>query len=720
MKYIILILLFIFSLGLSIDLEEKIKISYDSGYHQRVIDLTERLDNTLQNYDELTMFRGVCYYEVGEYRKSRRILTELLDKAPYFNQKDITLYYIALSELKLLNTTTATNILVDLLSSTNNELAKNSNEILQAVIKLLLSDDDYLELSDKIFNKDILKELAHAGNSIKILVVLPLTGEDKDVGNDILRGIKYAVKKVKLENAKTIKLDVINSESSITTMVKKVTERLESSRYNLIIGELRSNATSALAGIASVKKIPLVSPTASMRNISSISQNIFQLNTTSYTLSRKMAEYAVDSLNYKTFGILAPLNSDGKESVAGFTDVILEKGCGIIGTEWYYDASNLSKQLLRFRENICLLDSLDVEKYMSDDSIKTVPVGVIDAFFLPIQNKDVQSVLPQMAFYNFKGHFLGTYGWDDTKTLSKLAENADSLIFIKESSYNVNNPKYNDFVYKFRNDHRRNPKRMEINGYSVMEMVMTLMNNNSKLSLQRILSTTEEYNAINGKVLFDDKRSNLAFDLFTFLRRKGIKNLSFSDKKTVNVFAEAERYYNLGYVYNVRHDYSLAVKNFLISLEKYENLNTKNNINFVPKKKITDLYKKIADSYFNFYSYRNAVAFYDTLLVDDPENVDIKFQKARAVAKYDDEKALLLFKELSSQPLFYSESLLETGKIYYSRKDENGKIIAKDRKKGLILYKRSAELGNAKALKILKNIERVKLKSKHKEKIIDW
>ena len=79
MKYIVLILLFIFSLGLSIDLEEKIKISYDSGYYQRVIDLTERLDNTLQNFDELTMFRGVCFYEVGEYRKSRRILSELLD-----------------------------------------------------------------------------------------------------------------------------------------------------------------------------------------------------------------------------------------------------------------------------------------------------------------------------------------------------------------------------------------------------------------------------------------------------------------------------------------------------------------------------------------------------------------------------------------------------------------------------------------------------------------
>ncbi len=542
MKYIVLILILTLSTLFSIDLEEKIKISYDSGYYQRVIDLTERLDNKIQNFEELTMFRGVCFYEVKEYRKSRKTLTELLERTPHFDQKDITLYYIALSELKLLNTTSATNILVNLLNSTNEALAKNSKDILQAVIKRLLSDDDYNELAENIFNKDVLTELAHAGNSIKILVVLPLTGEDKDVGNDMLKGIRYAVKKVKLENNKTVKLDVVNSESSITTMVKKVTERIESSRYNLIIGELRSNATSALAGIASVKKIPLVSPTASMRNISSISSNIFQLNTTSYTLSRKMAEYAVDSLNYKTFGILAPLNSDGKESVAGFTEVILEKGCGIIGTEWYYDASNLSKQLLRFRENICIIDSLDVEKYMSDDSIKTVPVGVIDAFFLPVQNKDVQSVLPQMAFYNFTGQFLGTYGWDDNKTLNKLAENADSLIFIKESSYNVNNPKYNDFVYKFRSDKKRNPNRMEINGYSVMEMILNLLNNNEKLSLQRILSSTGEYNAINGKVKFDDHRSNSASDLFTFLRRKGIKKLAFSDKKTVDVFAEAQRY----------------------------------------------------------------------------------------------------------------------------------------------------------------------------------
>ena len=712
--------MFIFSLGLSIEIEEKIKISYDGGYYQRVIDLTERLDNHSANYDELTMFRGVCFYEINEFRKCRKILTELLEHTPYFNQKEMVMYYIALSELKLLNTTAATNLLAKLLNSTDEELAKNSKEIILAVIKLLLSDDDYIELSEQIFNKEILKELAQAGNSIKVLVVLPLTGEDKDVGNDILRGIKYAVKKVDLENNKTVKLDVINSESSITTMVKKVTKRLESSRYNLIIGELRSNATSALAGIASVKKIPLISPTASLRNISSISQNIFQLNTTSYTLSRRIAEYAVDSLNYKTFGILAPLNSDGKESVAGFTEVILEKGCGIIGTEWYYDASNLSKQLLRFRENICIIDSLDVEEYMSDDSIKAVPVGVIDAFFLPVANKDVQSVLPQMAFYNFKGQFLGTYGWDDNKTLTKLAENADSLIFIKESSYNVNNPKYNDFVYKFRSDHKRNPKRMEINGYSVMEMIMNLLNNNSKLSLQRILSTTKEYSAINGKVIFDEQRSNLASGIFTFLRRKGIRKLQLSDKKVKNIFAEAEKYYNLGYVYNVKHDDSLAVKNFLISLSKYEDLNSIDDIGFVQKEKFNDLYKRIADSFFNFKRYKQSVAYYDILLTDDPSNVDIKFKKARAVAKYDNDEALLLFKELSSQPLFYSESLFETANIYYSRKDEDGKFNKKDRKRAIILYNRSAELGNDNAIKILERFEREKKKEKKTEKIIDW
>ncbi|MCK5759858.1 MAG: penicillin-binding protein activator [Candidatus Delongbacteria bacterium] len=720
MKYLILILLLIYSLGLSIELEEKIKISYDGGYYQRVLDLTERLDPNSESYDELTMFRGVCFYEINEYRKCRRILTELLDGTPYFNQKDMVIYYIALSELKLLNTTVATNLLAKLLNSTDKELAKNSKEILLAVIKLLLSDDDYIELSEEIFDKKILTELTQAGNSIKVLVVLPLTGEDKDVGNDILRGIKYAVKKVTLENGKTVKLDVINSESSITTMVKKVTERLESSRYNLIIGELRSNATSALAGIASVKNIPLVSPTASMRDISSISKNIFQLNTTSYTLSRRIAEYAVDSLNYKTFGILAPLNSDGKESVAGFTEVILEKGCGIIGTEWYYDASNLSKQLLRFRENICIIDSLDVEEYMSDDSIKTVPVGIIDAFFLPVSNKDILSVLPQMAFYNFKGQFLGTYGWDDNKTLTKLAENADSLIFIKENSYNVNNPKYNDFVYKFRSDHKRNPKRMEINGYSVMEMIMTLLNNNTKLSLQRILATTKEYNAINGKILFDDKRSNLASNIFTFLRRKGVKQLPLSDKKVQNIFAEAERYYNLGYVYNIKHDDSLAVKNFLISLSKYEDLNSKDDIGFVPKDKLNDLYKRIADSFFNFKRYKQSAAYYDILLTDDPLNVNIKFQKARAVAKYDDDEALLLFKELSSQPLFYSESLFETANIYYTRKDKDDKFNKKDRQRAIILYNRSAELGNENALMILKKFEREKENEKKTEKIIDW
>ncbi|MFA7123344.1 MAG: ABC transporter substrate-binding protein, partial [Candidatus Delongbacteria bacterium] len=557
---IILPILFLSLLTLGSDLDKTLNL-FQSGYYSEAVKLSESIPS--EDPDRLShdLLRGMSLYKMKDFRETKRILDLVSQEADDARIKDLANYYYALASIKLGENIAGSVILTRLLNSSSPEISSGSKSILENLINYKFDDADYKEILEEIYDMEALRYIEQSRNSLKILAVLPTTGIDQDEGRDILTGLEFGLKKLqpKINN---IRLDVVNSEGKIPVMTKKVIEKLNSTRYNLIVGELRSDATAALAGIAELKNIPLISPTATARGISEISERVFQLNTTSYTLGSLIAEYAVDSLGYKTFAVISPLTEDGNESVEGFTSKILEKGCSVIALEWYFDSYDINKQIQRIREKVLSIDSLDTEEYMSTDSIKAVPAGIVDAFFLPLPDSDTESVMSQLSYYNFKAKSIGTYGWNNEKILNKLNIHADSLVFIKESSYNIDNPDYTDFVYKFRNDFNRNPRLLEILGYSIMDMLVDLKSRHKDTSVNRILLETEYYEGIYGDIIYNSSRSNSAADLFMFRERSGLKKIDFVPKYSIDSLSNAKIFYNRGCVDEATKQFGSAVLNY--------------------------------------------------------------------------------------------------------------------------------------------------------------
>ncbi|MBU4486256.1 MAG: ABC transporter substrate-binding protein [Candidatus Delongbacteria bacterium] len=687
---------------------DKVKNLYDSGYYPELINFTIELEESPQNNLPSALYRGIAFYKMHDYRESKKLFHDIIEKSDDSNVKDYAMYYLALSEIKLDELVESALILTRLLNSSKPNISENSRTLLETLIYYKLTEDDYNDIIKKTFDKDVLSYIEQSKNALKILAVLPLSGIDKDAGKDILSGLEFAVKSLNTKGKK-IKLDIVNSEGKITTMTKKVLDRLNSSRYSLIVGELRSDATAALAGISTLKNIPLLSPTASAKDISEISEYVFQLNTTSYTLGKTIAEFAIDSLNYKTFAVLAPMTEDGNESVSGFIEKVIEKGCAIISTEWYFETFDLNKQLQRIRERILTIDSLDTEEYMSSDSIKTVPAGIVDAFFLPTPNPDIESVLSQVSYYNFKANTLGTYGWDDLKMLNKLSTNADSLVFIKESSYGVENSKYNDFVYKFKNSYNRNPKILEIAGYSLMEMLTSLQNDNLNKSIMKILSELKEYDSIFGKIKFRNSRSNHASNIFMFSTKKGIQDIFFIENTYKDTLENAKKLFNTAYIYDISKKYLPAVNYYNESLQDYKkNLNLPDSL-FDIDNKIIEIYKRLGISYYNLKDFNNAQIYFAKILNIYPDNKDIIFKNAVAISINEPDIALNILENFTNDPLFSSDAYLELGNIYLEQNEM---------KRAIDYYEISAELKNKKAIKILNTFK--EQNSKKDEINLDW
>lgn len=690
---IILPILFLSLFVLGSDLDKTLNL-FQSGYYYEVVNFTNSIPSTDPDILIHDLLRGMALYKMKDFRETKRVLDLVSQKSDDPEIKDLANYYYALAGIKLGENIAGAVILTRLLNSSSPKIASGSKSILENLINYKFDDADYKEIHENIYDGEISRFIDQSRNSLKILAVLPTTGIDQNEGRDILTGLEFGLRKLQ-PKIKNLRLDVVNSEGKIPVMTKKVIEKLNSTRYNLIVGELRSDATAALAGIAELKNIPLISPTATARGISEISERVFQLNTTSYTLSNLIAEYAIDSLEYKTFAIISPLTEDGNESVEGFTSKVIEKGCSVIALEWYFDSYDINKQIQRIREKVLSIDSLDTEEYMSTDSIKTVPAGIIDAFFLPVTESDTESVMSQLSYYNFKANNLGTYGWNNEKILNKLNIHADSLVFTKESSYDINNPDYTDFVYKFRKDFNRNPKLLEILGYSIMDMLVDIKNRNRDISVNKILSDIKQYKAIYGDIIYNDSRSNSAADLFIFRERSGLKKIDFIPKYSKDNLFNAEFSYNKGCVDEILKQFDSAVTSYEISLKEYRSVLPDSIFGTYPQ--VINLYRKTGSVYYNLKDYSKAATYFSKYLERNENDKEISFKKIVSDANVDPLISPDVLSEFTNDPELAPEAYFEIGNLYLKRSEI---------KKALDYIEAAAELKNKDAEKILRELKK--------------
>ncbi len=539
----------------------------------------------IRDYEEIVSFLGknedkkdlinsvmevVSLYSLANFGKCGRTIDSYLKEYPYSPYKDLILYYKSLVEIEHNNYKEASKI-INLLTSTENEkLRAKVYQLYETLANFYLSKSMMQELLGEVKDSKIRSFLESGLKKYNILCVMPLSGKLGEAGTDFLNGMKFSLEK-ETSSDFTLNLQVIDSKNTISELEKKVVAYLENNRCDLIVGELSSEVSAALGGLAALKNIPMIAPTASDFAIPKIGSEIFQTTTPNLIMGRKIANYAVDKLNYKTFATLAPVNREGREAVKGFIEVATDRGCEIISQEWYYEPFDLNKQLKRIREQCLGYDTVAVADYMEDDSLDIYEIKNIDAFFLPIPEEDIKSVIPQIAYYNFNTKFLGTYGFANLQELSKVGDKIDSLVFVDQPSFDINSEKYLDFSYKFRDELKKNPPKLSVLGYDIMTFIREVIkvSYTKKREILTVLNNLLEYDGLNGKMIFrENERTNSALNYFLFKNKnKKIQEINYHIPDTKS--EEYLYFYNKGQAAIKKYEYLKAIEN----LEKARVLN---------------------------------------------------------------------------------------------------------------------------------------------------
>jgi len=372
--------------------------------------------------------------------------------------------------------------------------------------------------------------------SLKIGVILPLTGFYSEQARDVANGVQMAYDYWKNSHPRmAVQLGIFDSRGNIIEALKTTQRLLASKRTLALLGSLESNPTAAIAAVSSYGNVPLLAPTGTENGIADLGENVFQMDGNVDIRGKILAEYAVQKLHLKTFAILAPADEYGKQITDSFAATIDQLGGKILAETWYYEgAIDFKKQLSHIR-NVGLekmvwdslrmaypnyddaqIDSLfaiekeirreknqnRVIKKLADST--AVPVTSIDGIFLPVYTEDIKYIAPQYAMFNIQSQILGGDYWNDINLLNDNNRYINGVIFTTDVYVKENDLPYLRFKNQYRKRFKSSPSKFSILGYDTMNFLLKVISagNYTKSDVLKGLKKIETFDGLHGTFKF--------------------------------------------------------------------------------------------------------------------------------------------------------------------------------------------------------------------------
>ncbi|MBI2619165.1 MAG: penicillin-binding protein activator [Ignavibacteriales bacterium] len=574
-----------------------------------------------------SIMAGKTYYRLGNYRESVRVLKNFIDLFPESNYVPDAHYSLGLDYFRMLRyEDSAAELVVAHQVASDATLRERAEKLLDEIaasyltiaqMQLLLGNGVSdpvrvlltVRLAERIYQtgdiksaQDILRPVAsfppsilyvqkalelleriEVAGELKVGVLVPLMlkavqPSQRDLGVELLNGMKQAVEEYNQVQLPKIDLEVRDSERDPSVAARLVTELCSDENVVAIVGPVFSNEAFACAGIANAKSVPMLTPTATANGIASIGPYVFQLNPDYDVRGRSMARFAFDR-GARRFAVLSPAEQIPKSMADAFLDEVQKLGGEIIDVQWYATgATDLRIQLSTMRQRALdktepmvinfaskmsyedlkkllilgvpsrLLDSLvergaiaPVEELLGPDgkiladSLKiptergiikydslAMPVTNVDAIFLPIATSDeIGIVTSQLRYFNFQTQLLGTGEWNDLAYLDQNREYSNGVVYSYDTYVEEADPAYKIFTAKYQQLYGRKPTTNSLFGYDSMKLLLEVIAGGSarRNDIAASLVQLRRARGIHTSYSIGESRVNSFLTLLRFERR---------------------------------------------------------------------------------------------------------------------------------------------------------------------------------------------------------
>jgi branched-chain amino acid transport system substrate-binding protein len=325
--------------------------------------------------------------------------------------------------------------------------------------------------------------------SIKVGIVLPISGNTSAFGKDSLNGVKMAVDELNKAGEVKIELFVEDDKSSTTDAANAAKKLISVDKVNVIIGSVASSNTNAAAPIAQAAKIPLLTHASTNVNVTKTGEYISRICFIDDFQGLAMAKFAFGDLKAAKAAIITDSSQDYSIGLAqAFKDTYLKLGGKIVAEVSYSSKDqDFSSQLTKVR------------------------TAKPDVLFVPGYYNEVGNMIRQAKQLGIRAKFLGGDGWSGQELFDLGGDAIVGHYFSSHFSDDDTDPKVQDFVKKYKLLYKASPNDMGALGYDAVHVVVDAMKRNGgkadSVGLMKAINATKGYAGITGSITLDANRN---------------------------------------------------------------------------------------------------------------------------------------------------------------------------------------------------------------------
>ncbi len=318
-----------------------------------------------------------------------------------------------------------------------------------------------------------------------------LTGSEAAFGLSTRDGISMAIDEANEAGGvkgKKLAVRVYDDQSKPEEAASAVTRLITQDKVLVILGEVASTNSLAMAPKAQEAKVPMISPSSTSAKVTAVGDYIFRVCFIDSFQGYVMAKHAREELKFKDVAILTDKKSAYSE---GLTDVFgrkfAELGGKISGIESY------AKGDTDFRAQLTNLKKLK-------------PQGL----YVPGYYQDVAVIAEQARELGLKVTMMGADGWDSAKLFELGGSAVEGSYVSNHYSADDPSPRVQEFIKKYQARFKTTPDSLAALGYDAARVAIDAMKRAPELTGPAIrdqLAITKDFPGVAGIITLDDQRN---------------------------------------------------------------------------------------------------------------------------------------------------------------------------------------------------------------------
>ena len=325
-------------------------------------------------------------------------------------------------------------------------------------------------------------------NVIKVGVIAPLTGNVAQYGVATVNGFKLKVKEINAAggiNGKKIEIVEADSKGDTQEAVNIFKKMVSQDKIDVLVGEVISKPSLAIAPLAEQAKIPMITATGTAFDITKDKNFVFRTTYTDPYQGQAVAKYAKS----KGFNNVTILTNSTSDYSVGLADAF---------------KAQAQKEGIQIKE----------EKYTADDKDFRAVLTKVKGYnsnmiFVPDYYNTIGLILTQAKELGINSQFMGGDGWDGIQT--NFGKVAIGAIFASQFASDDSSEIAKKFINSYKTEYKLDPIMFAALGYDTGTILETSLKSvkdlSSKEAIRDAIKNFSGDNLLTGSLKFDENRN---------------------------------------------------------------------------------------------------------------------------------------------------------------------------------------------------------------------